>query len=355
MSKKIVIVTGFFYPNIGGMEKQIDLWAHTLSHYDCEVTIYTNALFHAPGVVAYDKNIKLIREGSSLSSWSQKAVSWVADNCDGDTIIIIASLGKDVMPGMLGVLKSGQSVGSRVVLNIPTSDHVDRAMNYKGAKEFMNKVDRIISVSLRTAHSLALKYKNVYYVPNYLSQEEIKKAQTLKLPSKKSIAYFGRISARKRVDLLPIIAKKLHPVDYTVFVQGPAGYGEERLYHSIKKDLIAAGGVMIQPSSEPDLRVADSIIFINPSEVEGLSIALLEAMNRGNIPILSNIPENAIVVENSSLLCENKPTEYVEVIKRILSMPKNDIIALQMSMRKTVIANYSENSIRHTLFEAIIG
>ncbi|MBN1766762.1 MAG: glycosyltransferase family 4 protein [Sedimentisphaerales bacterium] len=47
-------------------------------------------------------------------------------------------------------------------------------------------------------------------------------------------------------------------------------------------------------------------LYVHPSEVEGLSIALLEAMSFGNICLASNIPENIEAIGEAGLTFDNK-------------------------------------------------
>jgi len=47
-------------------------------------------------------------------------------------------------------------------------------------------------------------------------------------------------------------------------------------------------------------------LYVQPSEVEGLSIALLEAMSYGNVCLVSDIPENMEATQNTGLSFESK-------------------------------------------------
>ena len=57
---------------------------------------------------------------------------------------------------------------------------------------------------------------------------------------------------------------------------------------------------------------ANAFAFVQPSEAEGLSNALLEAMGYGLLPIISNIEENTIVVGENGLVFENKNINELE-------------------------------------------
>jgi glycosyltransferase involved in cell wall biosynthesis len=352
-NKKIVIITAFYLPHIGGLEKQLDLWANTFINNGAFVTLHTNAMFHKSGTEILNDHFTVIRVGDNLGRWATNAAEWVKKNCDEKTIIIVGGIGKDIMQGMLGVLEGAKRNSSRVILNIPTSDHIERALKTSGTKQFLTGVDTFISVSPIATEKLKTKYKNVYHVPNYLSQEELK-TEKATLPDLRSVAFFGRISARKRVDLIPLIASIL-PNDIKVIVQGPAGYGEDELYTKLCTELNKAGVKIILPNTIPAPDVANSLVYINPSDVEGFSIALLEAMHRGNIPVLSDIPENRVMLDDTSLLCKPIPKSYAKKIIMIFNMPINDRISIQYKLRKRVLDQYSENIVAPTLIKTVLG
>jgi glycosyltransferase involved in cell wall biosynthesis len=60
-------------------------------------------------------------------------------------------------------------------------------------------------------------------------------------------------------------------------------------------------------------------LFVQPSESEGLSLALLEAMSRGKAVLVSNIPENLEAISQTGFIFENKNVlDLVEKIKYLL-------------------------------------
>lgn len=51
---------------------------------------------------------------------------------------------------------------------------------------------------------------------------------------------------------------------------------------------------------------SNAAVYVQPSEIEGLSIALLEAMSYGNCCLVSNIPENIEAIGDAGFTFENK-------------------------------------------------
>lgn len=64
-------------------------------------------------------------------------------------------------------------------------------------------------------------------------------------------------------------------------------------------------------------------LYVQPSEIEGLSIALLEAMSYGNACLVSDIPENREAIGDAGLTSQSKNVEdLTKQIQKALSDPK---------------------------------
>lgn len=86
---------------------------------------------------------------------------------------------------------------------------------------------------------------------------------------------------------------------------------------------------------------ANAFAFVQPSEAEGLSNALLEAMGYGLAPISSDIPENTIVVGQNGLIFDNKNIKDLE--NNLIFAVKNPecIKRLGREAKSSVERNYS--------------
>ena len=197
---------------------------------------------------------------------------------------LVAALGPGMDAGLLRCIGEAHAVGAKTVMSVPTADHLARAVaRDEGAREFLAKVDRLVTVS-DDVEEFSRYSREVIYLPNFIMNKDLLNLVD-SYPSVDSIAFFGRIAQRKRPEMLVEVAKLL-PKDTRLIVQGPAGYGEEDLYNRITTDLRSYGAIVLEPSEVPDKLVVEAKYFINPSEVEGCSNALLEAMSRGSIPPL---------------------------------------------------------------------
>lgn len=345
--KKVIVLTGFYAPSIGGMEKRLEKWASVLIKNDIDVEIFTTAIFSDLKMEVVE-GLAIIRRGSTFDEWITEAVTYVRDNSDSKTVILVAALGPGMDRGLLSCLEEAHANGSRVVMSVPTADHIARAIaRDDGAKEFLDRVDRLITVS-DDVEEFKKYCSNVVYLPNFVMEADILK-NIDPYPLNDSIAFFGRIAKRKRPYMLVAIAQLLK--DTQLIVQGPAGYGEMDLYNEIINKLKKLNTVVIKPNKIPDLQIINSKYFINPSEVEGCSNSLLEAMNRGSIPLISNIKENRKVLGGLVPLCDDDPRCYLDVMREIIESGRERQV--QVAMRTHIINNYSESAISASLIEAL--
>ena len=76
----------------------------------------------------------------------------------------------------------------------------------------------------------------------------------------------------------------------------------------------------------------NAYVFVQPSDIEGMAMTLLEAMSYGNCCLVSNIPENIEVVEDKAM-----------------SFQKGDVADLKEKLQyllenESVVRNYKEKS-----------
>lgn len=96
---------------------------------------------------------------------------------------------------------------------------------------------------------------------------------------------------------------------------------------------------------------AHASVFVQPSESEGLSIALLEAMSFGLPIVASDIPENKELVEDVGLLFNSKdPKDLAAKLKYCLKQPEL-MRSLGRLARKRAAKNYNWDNIVDNIFE----
>ncbi len=133
------------------------------------------------------------------------------------------------------------------------------------------------------------------------------------LTEKKYVLFVGRLIQHKGAHYLIEAFKKLEdarkmPPDFKLVIVGDGFHTDNyvkrlRQISAGRKNIIFTGAqtgkTLIQIFSH-------AYLFVQPSESEGLSLALLEAMGYGLAPLVSDIPENLEAIGQAGLVFRNK-------------------------------------------------
>lgn len=186
----------------------------------------------------------------------------------------------------------------------------------------------------KSEYLIAVKLsRNACYVENGINVDEIQRILE-KTKRKKTdcltVYTLGRICEQKNPILFNSIAEQLSDVDF-IWI------GDGELRHCLTADNIYVTGWMERPAALEEAANAD--IFLLTSLWEGLPMALLEAMYLDKICIVSNIPGNQDVIQDTvnGYLCHNLE-EFVERILYICDNNNNDMLR---RARQDVIERYS--------------
>ncbi len=175
--------------------------------------------------------------------------------------------------------------------------------------------------------SLGISKARIHDIPNGVNAISKQLMHSEKYKSKEvRLIYVGRLIKRKRVDLLiqSILNIKEQVSDYTIYLD-IIGDGPEKKYLQIiskssSKILFKFHGALDQKDVNEKLMQSD--IFVLPSESEGMSNALLEAMANGLAVIASSIPGNQALIKtgyNGRLFTTNLELEesLIDLINNI--------------------------------------
>lgn len=131
---------------------------------------------------------------------------------------------------------------------------------------------------------------------------------------------------------LAICGSALHEEDYMKKLEGMAE-GDSRIHF--------LGSVV---GEEKEWLFSSAAVYVHPSEIEGLPIALLEAMSYGRCVLVSDIPENAETIgENpvcGRLFRSGNVADLREVLKSLLASPE-ERVCLGRSARERVAKEYN--------------
>ena len=247
----------------------------------------------------------------------------------------------------------------------------------KFTKFMIGRFDRIIALSSEIFDKLILAGFNtnmVQRIPNGVDlerfhalkneEDRLRLRKEMGLPEGIIFSYIGAIHARKRIDWMLKCWIEHYRGNKNVFlmIAGPTarenimadGGGKEYLI-SLKKMVKDAGcesQVIFMPFKE---EVEDyfkvSNYFINPSESEGLSNALLEAMACGVVPISSRTSGAIDLIadgENGYLFNIDDKDGLLSVLKKI-DKGHEDYNGISLRARDLILNNYSLEKI-YTLY-----
>lgn len=197
-------------------------------------------------------------------------------------------------------------------LNIVTTQHLSEWMQERGAD---GKRIRVMYTGVRSAHA------------DRLAEVRSQVREELNIPADIPVIVFaGRLCEQKRPAMLAEILKAAHNQGL-IFQALVIGEGEQRgqfeellNQYGITSNVRMLGSVSHQRWL--DIIVAADI-FLMPSQYEGISIALLEAMAAGVVPVVAKVGgQEEIVSSDTGVLIShgvNELQEYVAAIRRLLS------------------------------------
>lgn len=205
--------------------------------------------------------------------------------------------------------------------------HNDKEVLYRTKKLWSDSFDAILAVSKRMAGKLIDNYgldgKKIFYKAQYLHYDCKEKLRT-NVPIKLNIGWGARVEVeQKRADLIPqlILALEEKEVNYSFNIAGEGSYKLELLNWVINQGLenkIHFLGYVMPDRMKDFWREQD--VYINLSDFEGASLAMIEAMANGAIPVVTDVSgADEFVVEGITGFCfmQDEIFKMAEKIKKI--------------------------------------
>jgi glycosyltransferase involved in cell wall biosynthesis len=190
------------------------------------------------------------------------------------------------------------------------------------------------------------KYKHpVVYIPTGVNQVNVRPAKWILeqgLKPNRYILFAARLVEEKGAHFL-IKAVRSMDTDMKVVIAGHAAYAGE--YQAGLKQLAAGDHRFIFPgfvSGTPlEELFSHAYLFCLPSTLEGLPIALLEAMSYGNCCVASDIPENLEAIKEFGYTFKNRdPLDLKRVLEDLVNHP-DKVLKKKKIAREYVLSNYS--------------
>jgi glycosyltransferase involved in cell wall biosynthesis len=169
--------------------------------------------------------------------------------------------------------------------------------------------------------------KEIAYIPNGVSPVEARQPDWILgqgLVPERYILFAARLVEEKGAHFL-IAAFRALDTDMKLVIAGDAAFSEPykaRLRELAGGDprILFPGFVTGKPMEE---LFSNAYLFCLPSTLEGLPVALLDAMNYGNCCVSSNIPENLEVIEGYGYTFKNRNVASLrEVLADLIGHPE---------------------------------
>ncbi len=307
-----------------GIETYYEHVGEELASRGHEVTIYCRSYF-TPALQSYH-GLRLIRlptiRTKHLETWVHTLLSTMHVMFSGCDIVHYHALG----PALFSFLP--RCALTKTVVTVQGLDWrrskwnwIASAVLHFGEKAANNFPNATITVS----HSLHEHFRSQYsaetfYVPNGTVIRSTKEDWRLKqwgLESGKYILFLGRLSPEKNCHLLVEAYESLKPAVKLVLAGGSSysdSYADELRRH--RSDQIC----VLDSVSGTDLDelLTNACLFVLPSDIEGLSLAMLDAMGAGVCVLASDIPENREVVDGAGYTFKTGDVFDLERMLRLL-------------------------------------
>lgn len=198
--------------------------------------------------------------------------------------------------------------------------------------------DGITAVSPYIVQRYARRYKRkVTYIPNAIDLEELpKEGLRLAAPGETQIAFVGRLSFEKGIDILLkayMIVRRKH-VNAKLIVAGDGPLA--KLVKSMSKrykDVIYVGAL---PRSKALSLIKGSDIIVLPSRAEGFPTVVLEALAVKTPVIVSRLPEIKEILGEEVLLYCN-PEDPKDLALKILYLTHDESLRRELAMRGRLV------------------
>lgn len=197
--------------------------------------------------------------------------------------------------------------------------------------------------------------RSVSFIPTGVNNVEYRapdKIKELGLEKDKYILFAARLVAEKGPDFLIKAFKKLD-TEMKLVIAGDAAHAEEyktTLYDLAGNDdrILFPGFVTGQILEE---LFSNAYVFCLPSTLEGLPIALLEAMSYGNCCLSSDIPENMEAVADHGYTFKNRDINALKKQLEFLIHNPEKVEEKKKAAREHVLENYSWDKITDQMEE----
>jgi glycosyltransferase involved in cell wall biosynthesis len=364
----VAMIISCFHPRVGGAERQVQQLASSLLQNGVAVHVLTR---RPPGLARYEEidtvpvhRVTTIgRDMLASLSYTASSLMWLSQHrLDLDVL----HCHQPFSPMTIGLIARALW-GKPVIVKLTTSGshgnlrEIQRMPFTRLRKRMMQHVDRFVAISEETVTELrawGIPAERIVQIPNGVDTERFAPpAPEDKQRARKAlgladgapvVAYVGRFTAKKRVDVLLQAWQSVHRTHACARLL-LVGDGPERPALQALTDRLHLGESSKFCGTQPDvlsyLHAAD--IFVLPSVSEGLSNALLEAMACGLPPVACDIGGNRDVIqqgESGVLVQPDSAEALAAAISTLLERPDR-LCQLANRARNTVLEHFSLHTV----------
>lgn len=301
----------------GGVEKHVEQIAVRLTLKGHEVTAYVRAPYVERSVTEF-KGVKLIHTTGITTKYLDAVTHTLTatfhilrSNYD---VVHYHSIG----PSLFAFLPRIFKPSTRVIATFHSRDYFHKKWSWF-ARLVLHVAEKIICrVPERTiviSETLRDYAENTYnrhfdFIPNGAEVSSLQDGEILKsfdLKPNKYILIQGRLVAHKGVHYAVKAFQELErtgriPNNFKLAIVGGSAHTDE--YVQYLKVLIEGDENIVMLGEQTGIAMStlwnNAALFVQPSEDEGLSLSLLEAMGHGLMPIVSSIPANLEAIQNGA-------------------------------------------------------
>ncbi len=198
-----------------------------------------------------------------------------------------------------------------------------------GEKTAAEKADEVIVLSANVQQYFLDTYgRETHFIPNGIVRPEKQPVSMIRekygLEKDSYILFLSRLVPEKGAHYLIEAYEKLHTDKKLVIAGGDSNAVEyvEKIREMAAKDSRIIMTYFVQGQILEEL-YSNAYVFVQPSDVEGMALSVLEAMSYGNCCVVSDIKENTEVVEDHALhFSKGDPDSLAKVLQELLDHPE---------------------------------
>ncbi|HCJ45460.1 MAG: glycosyltransferase family 4 protein [Candidatus Moranbacteria bacterium] len=373
---KIAFIGQKGIPSIsGGVEKHVEKLAVHLAEMGHNVTVYTRPAYTSKTFKEF-QGVKLVSLPSihtkHLDAITHTFVATLHALFQNYDVIHYHSIG----PSILSFIPRIFRPDVRVIATFHSRDYFHQKWNFF-ARFFLHFAEKVICtvpektiVISETLRDYAeAKYNRPFsLIPNgadVTSEPDTELLSQFGIRPKRYILSVSRLVAHKGIHYLIKAFNELEdtnklPNNFKLVIVGSPAHTEE--YETFLKVLAKDRSNIVftgeQTGKTLEELFSHAYLFVQPSEDEGLSLALLEAMGHRLMPIVSDIPANREAIANTGITFANKDVNHLKKELAYFINRKDEVEALGKLAEARVQEQYSWSAIaRRTLevYEEALG